>query len=79
MAINLFNAENPEGAIDVARALGSTATAMYVYDLPPGRSSSPITSNKISIWPGDEVDELVFRRDTALPWSDGEEGWDTAG
>ena len=27
-------------------------------------------SDKIGVWPGDEHDELVFRRDTAVPWSD---------
>src|ERR671937_1931223 len=41
MAINIFSAANPEGRIDVAHALGSAATAMYVYDLAPGRSSCP--------------------------------------
>ena len=143
-AINIFSAENLEGRIDVARALGSTATAMYIYDLSPGqdggpyhyeyeeewllvidgtivlrepdgerslergdlvcfqpgpagahqimnRSESPARtlmfsssqvpavsvypdSNKIGVWPGNEVDELVFRRDTAVSWADEEEG-----
>jgi uncharacterized cupin superfamily protein len=144
--INVFSADNPEGRIDVAGALGSTATAMYVYDLSPGQSACPyhyeyeeewllvldgtvalrtrdgeralergdlvcfaagpagahkITnrsaasartlrfshsrlpvvsvypdSNKIGVWPGNEADDLVFRRETAVPWSYGEEGWD---
>ncbi|HEX3256107.1 MAG TPA: cupin domain-containing protein, partial [Gaiellaceae bacterium] len=39
--MNVFRAENREGRIDVARAVGSTATAMFVYDLAPGESSSP--------------------------------------
>jgi uncharacterized cupin superfamily protein len=142
-AINIFSAENPEGRVDVARAVGSMATAMFIYDLGPGQSQSPYhyeyeeewvlvvdgtvvvrtpdgehvlergdllcfpsgpagahklmnpsdspartlmfsssqvpavsvypDSNKIGVWPGNEVDELVFRRDTAVPWSDGEE------
>jgi uncharacterized cupin superfamily protein len=145
-AINIFSAENPEGRVDVARAVGSMATAMFIYDLAPGQSQSPYhyeyeeewvlvvdgtvvvrtpagehllergdlvcfssgpagahklmnqsdstartlmfsssqvpavsvypDSNKIGVWPGNEVDELVFRRDTAVPWSDGEEGWE---
>jgi uncharacterized cupin superfamily protein len=145
-AINIFSAENPEGRADVARAVGSAATAMFIYDLAPGQSQSPYhyeyeeewvlvvdgtvvvrtpdgehvlergdlvcfssgpagahkltnqsdtsartlmfsssrvpavsvypDSNKIGVWPGNEVDELVFRRDTAVPWSDGEEGWE---
>jgi uncharacterized cupin superfamily protein len=40
-AINIFGAENPDGRIDVAGAVGSTATAMFVYDLDPGEGSSP--------------------------------------
>lgn len=40
-AINLFTAQNPNGRIDVARELGSSALAMFVYDVEPGRSSSP--------------------------------------
>jgi hypothetical protein len=33
-------------------------------------------SNKIGVWPGNEVDDLVFRRDTAVSWADGEDGFD---
>jgi uncharacterized cupin superfamily protein len=138
--INVSSAENREGRIDVARELGSTTTAMYIYDLPPGEPSSPYhyeyeeewllvvdgtvvlrapdgertlergdlvrfppgpagahqvmnrsdapartllfssarvpavsvypDSNKIGVWPGDEENDLVFLRDTAVPWSD---------
>ncbi len=145
--INVFSAENP-GRIDVSRAVGSQATAMYVYDLPPGRSSCPYhyeyeeewllvldgtivvrvpdgeqtlergdlvcfpagpagahkvmnrgestarmlmfstarvpavsvypDSDKIGVWPGDEANELIFKRGTAVPWSEGEEGWENA-
>jgi uncharacterized cupin superfamily protein len=146
--INIFDAENVQGRIDVARAVGSAATLMFIYDLPPGRASSPYhyeydeewllvvdgtvtvrgpggertlkrgdlvcfpagpsgahrvmnrsnepartllfsssrvpavsvypDSNTIGVWSGSEVDELVFRRDTAVPWAYGEEGWDRA-
>jgi uncharacterized cupin superfamily protein len=145
--INVFTAENP-GRIDVSRAVGSGATAMYIYDLSPGRSSSPYhyeyeeewllvldgtivvrvpdgeqvldrgdlvcfpagpagahklmnrgestarvmlfssarvpavsvypDSDKIAVWPGDEVNALIFKRGTAVPWSEGEEGWEDA-
>jgi uncharacterized cupin superfamily protein len=148
VAINIFSAENTEGRIDVARALGSAAIAMYLYDLAPGQGSSPYhyeyeeewllvvegsvvarrpdgeqalrrgdlvrfpagpagahklmnrsdepartllfssarvpavsvypDSNKMGVWPGNDEDELVFRRDSAVPWSDGEDGWDNA-
>jgi uncharacterized cupin superfamily protein len=145
-AINVFRAENRTGRVDVAGAAGSTATAMYIYDLAPGESSSPYhyeyeeewllvidgalvvrvpdgqhtlergdlvrfppgpagahklinrsessarmlmfssarvpavsvypDSDKIAVWPGNEADELIFRRGSAVPWSDGEEGWE---
>jgi uncharacterized cupin superfamily protein len=146
-SINIFSAENTEGRIDVARALGSKALAMYVYDLQPGESLSPYhyeyeeewllvvdgavvvrgpdgerslergdlvcfppgpdgahkimnrsdlpartllfsssrvpavsvypDSNKIGVWPGNEADDLIFRRETAVPWSYGEDGWES--
>lgn len=145
--INVLSAENP-GRIDVGRAVGSEATAMYIYDLAPGQSSSPYhyeyeeewllvldgtivvrvpdgeqtlesgdlvcfpagpagahkvmnrsessarvmifssarvpavtvypDSDKIGVWPGDEANELIFNRGTAVPWSEGEEGWERA-
>jgi uncharacterized cupin superfamily protein len=146
--VNIFGAANVEGRIDVARALGSTATTMYVYDLEPGRGACPYhyeydeewllvvegtvvvrtsdgeqtlergdlvcfpagpagahkvmnradapartlmfsrattpavtvypDSDKIGVWPGDDENALIFRRGTAVPWADGEEGWDRA-
>jgi uncharacterized cupin superfamily protein len=146
--VNIFSAENP-GRIDVARALGSAETAMFIYDIPSGHSSSPYhyeyeeewllvvdgtvvvrtpdgehtlergdvvcfpagpagahkllnrtaspartllfssarvpavsvypDSDKIAVWPGNESDELIFERGTAVSWSHGEEGWERAG
>ena len=35
-------------------------------------------SNKIGVWSGEAADDLIFVRDTAVPWSHGEEGWDKA-
>jgi uncharacterized cupin superfamily protein len=147
-AVNIFSVENLEGRVDVARAVGSAATAMFIYDLEPGQSSSPYhyeyaeewllvvdgtivvrtpdgertlergdlvrfpsgpagahkamnrgesparmlmfsssrqpavsvypDSDKIGVWPGEQADELIFRRGSAVPWSDGEEGWEKA-
>ena len=35
-------------------------------------------SDKIGVFPGDEANELIFKRGTAVPWSEGEEGWEEA-
>ena len=39
--VNIFSAENVEGRINVARAVGSTATLMFIYDVAPGEQQSP--------------------------------------
>ena len=144
--INLYSSF--EGRLDVAQAVGSDATAMFVYDIAPGRASSPYhyeyaeewllvvdgalvlrapdgehnlergdlvhfpagpdgahkvmnrsdapartlvfssarepavsvypDSDKIGVWPGNEADELIFERGSAVPWSHGEDGWHEA-
>jgi uncharacterized cupin superfamily protein len=144
--INVLSAENP-GRIDVGQAMGSKDTLMYVYDVPPGRSSCPYhyeydeewllvldgtlvvrtpdgeltlergdivcfpagpagahkimnraesparmmmfsprrapavavypDSDKIGVFP-DEETELIFKRGTAVPYWEGEEGWESA-
>jgi uncharacterized cupin superfamily protein len=145
--LNVFSAENIDGRVDVARALGSTATLMFIYDLEPGRSSCPyhyeyeeewllvvdgtivvrtsdgehslergslvcfpsgpdgahklmnrgelparalmFSSSRapaVAVYPDsdkvgvfvDEASELFFKRGTAVPWLEGEEGWQTA-
>src|SRR5512133_4358636 len=40
-SINIFEAVKGESRTDVARALGSAETAMYVYDLAPGSVQCP--------------------------------------
>jgi uncharacterized cupin superfamily protein len=147
-SVNVFSVDKLEGRLDVGRLLGSGALTMFVYDLEPGRSSSPYhyeyeeewllvvdgalvlrapdgehalergdlvrfppgpagahkvmnrsdapartlmfsssrvpavsvypDSDKIGVWSGNEPDELIFKRTTAVPWSEGEEGWDLA-
>ncbi|MGZ4380443.1 MAG: cupin domain-containing protein [Gaiellaceae bacterium] len=146
--LDVFTAENRDGRIDVSRAVGSEATAMYVYDLAPGQSSCPYhyeyeeewllvvdgavvvrtpegelalergeivcfpagpagahkvmnrgespartimfsstrvpavsvypDSDKIGVFPGEQADELIFERGSAVPWSKGEDGWERA-
>src|SRR3954469_22078891 len=138
-SVNIFSADNTGGRIDVARQLGSGPLMMFVYDVEPGRSSSPYhyeyeeewllavdgtvvvrtpdgehtlqrgdlvrfpagpegahkvmnrsdapartlmfsssrvpavsvypDSDKVGVWSGNEPDELIFRRATAVPWS----------
>jgi uncharacterized cupin superfamily protein len=147
-SVNIFSADKPDGRLDAAQLLGSSDVNMFVYDLDPGRSSSPYhyeyeeewllvvegtlvvrvpggertlergdlvrfppgpegahkvmnrsnspartllfssstvpavsvypDSDKIGIWSGNEPDELIFKRATAVPWSEGEEGWHLA-
>jgi len=145
--INVLSAPNP-GRIDVAQALGSAETTMFVYDVDPGEGSSPYhyeyaeewlivldgsvvvrtpegelnlergdivcfpagpagahkvmnrsesrartllfsssrlpavsvypDSNKVGVWPAEGEDDLIFRRDTAVAWADGEDDWGKA-
>ena len=147
-SVNLSSAENLEGRIDVARAVGSTETQMFIYDLEPGQSSSPYhyeyaeewllvvdgtlvlrapdgehvlergdlvhfppgpagahkvmnrseapartlmfsssrapavsvypDSDTVGVFTGNEDEDLIFERRTAVPWAHGEEGWDKA-
>jgi uncharacterized cupin superfamily protein len=147
-SVNIFDPDKPEGRLDVAQVLGSSALMMFVYDLEPGRSSSPYhyeyeeewllvvdgtlvlrapdgehtlqrgdlvrfppgpegahkvinrsvapartlmfssarvpavsvypDSDKIGVFSGNEPDELIFKRGTAVPWTEGEEGWHLA-
>ena len=143
-----IHADKPEGRLDVAGALGSSAYEMFIYDLAPGRSSSPYhyeyaeewllvvdgtvvlrapdgehtlergdlvrfpagpdgahkvmnrsdspartllfssaqvpavsvypDSDTIGVWSGDEANDLIFKRGTAVEWAEGEEGWHLA-
>jgi len=146
-SVNIFS-ETFEGRLDVSQAVGSAATAMFVYDVAPGEGSSPYhyeyeeewllvvdgtvvvrapdgehtlergdlvrfapgptgahkvmnrsgapartllfsssrapavsvypDSGTIGVFPGNEADELIFKRETAVPWAHGEEGWHKA-
>ena len=39
--VNIFSGENREGRVNVARAVGSTATLMFIYDVAPGERQCP--------------------------------------
>lgn len=60
----------PAGAHKVMNRSDAPArTLMFSSARVPAVSVYP-DSGKIGVWPGNEVDDLVFRRDSAVPWSD---------
>jgi uncharacterized cupin superfamily protein len=62
----------PAGAHQIVNRSDSPArTLMFSSSRVPAVSVYP-DSDKIGVWPGNEADDLVFRRGTAVPWSDGE-------
>jgi uncharacterized cupin superfamily protein len=66
----------PAGAHQLMNRSDSPArTLMFSSSQVPAVSVYP-DSDKIGVWPGNEADELVFKRGTAVPWSEGEEGLD---
>lgn len=69
----------PGGAHKIMNRGDSPArTLLLSVDHGPAVSVYP-DSNKVGVWPG-EFDEngLIFVRDSAVPWSHGEDGWDRA-
>jgi uncharacterized cupin superfamily protein len=68
----------PAGAHKVMnRSEARARTLVWSSSRVPAVSVYP-DSDKIGVWPGDEENELIFRRDTAVPWAHGEEGWQRA-
>jgi uncharacterized cupin superfamily protein len=66
----------PAGAHKIMNRSDAPArTLMFSSSRVPAVSVYP-DSNKIGVWPGNDVDDLVFRRETAVPWSYGETGWE---
>jgi uncharacterized cupin superfamily protein len=64
----------PAGAHQIINRSESPArTLMFSSSRMPAASVYP-DSNKISVWPGNEVDDLVFKRDTAVAWEDEPQG-----
>jgi uncharacterized cupin superfamily protein len=71
-------AAGPEGAHKVMnRGDAPARTLLFSNARLPAVSVYP-DSNKIGIWPGNHEDDLIFRRDSAVPWSHGEEDWNKA-
>ena len=68
----------PAGAHKIMNRSDAPARAlMFSNARVPAVSVYP-DSDTIGVWSGDEANDLVFRRSTAVPWAHGEEGWDRA-
>jgi len=65
----------PAGAHKLMNRGESTAMMMFSNDRAPAVTVYP-DSDKIGVWPGDEANALIFKRSTAVPYSEGEEGWE---
>ncbi len=61
-AVNLVTAENVEGRINVAEALGSSGFEMFVYDLDPGDASCPYHYEYEEEWLFVVAGSVVVRR-----------------
>jgi uncharacterized cupin superfamily protein len=69
----------PDGAHKVMnRGESSARMVMFSQARVPAVSIYP-DSDKIGVWPGEEANDLVFKRGTAVPWSESEDGWQSAG
>ena len=60
-ALNIFRAENTEGRIDVGKAVGSSATLMFIYDISPGERQCPYHYEYDDEWLLVVDGELVLR------------------
>jgi uncharacterized cupin superfamily protein len=68
----------PSGAHKLMNRSESPArTLLFSSARAPAVSVYP-DSDTIGVFPGDEADEFVFRRGSAVPWAHGEEGWEKA-
>jgi uncharacterized cupin superfamily protein len=68
----------PDGAHKVLNRSDAPArTLMFSSSRVPAVSVYP-DSDKIAVWSGNEPDELIFKRGAAVPWSEGEDGWNLA-
>jgi uncharacterized cupin superfamily protein len=53
------------------RSESPARTLLFSSSRTPAVSVYP-DSDKIGVWPGDDTNDLVFQRGTAVPWSEGE-------
>ena len=68
----------PAGAHKVMNRSDSRArTLLFSSSRLPAVSVYP-DSDKVGVWLGDGPDDLIFRRETAVAWADGEDDWNKA-
>jgi uncharacterized cupin superfamily protein len=68
----------PAGAHKVMNRSDEPArTLLFSSARAPAVSVYP-DSDTIGVWAGDEMNDLVFERGSAVPWAHGEEGWHKA-
>jgi len=68
----------PQGAHKVMNRTDVRArTLMFSRAGSPAVSVYP-DSDKIGVWTGNDPDDVIFKRGTAVSWSEGEEGWHLA-
>ena len=70
----------PAGAHKIMNRSGQPARTLLFSSVgsPPAVSVYPDSDTIGVFWSGDEANDLVFRRSSAVPWSYGEDGWDRA-
>jgi len=68
----------PDGAHKIMNRGESPARMMMFSSARVPAVSIYPDSDKIGVWSGDEENDLIFKRATAVPWEEGEEGWEEA-
>jgi uncharacterized cupin superfamily protein len=68
----------PDGAHKIMNRSESPARVLLFSSARVPAVSVYPDSDKIGVFPGAEADDLIFKRDTAVPWAEGEDGWETA-
>src|SRR6266508_882562 len=73
-SLNIFSVDKREGRLDVARALGSSALMMFVYDLYPGRTRRSAQADEPQRRAGEDADVLKLARTRRLRLSGQRQG-----
>ena len=68
----------PDGAHKIANRGEATCRVLLFSEMRAPAVSVYPDSDKILVWPGEGAEDLIFVRDTVVPWSHGEDGWNVA-